>query len=488
MSGRHGAGTVIDAVLSRRPGPQHLHRLAFVLAAIGLAVAPDADSASARTLTVDRSSSACSDTRAREAVTASAPWCTLVPASTRVEPGDTVSVRPGTYTGFRPARSGTSTARIRYVAAGGPVTLVPSSGVTNAVMLVRVNWLTLDGFTITGGSARGLWVEDAGHVELLRLRVNANPGAGIALFGSHHVVVWRSELRGNGRAGIVEYAGSADNQFSRNTIVGNGKDGDRYNGDGIQLAGVNTTVTDNTVAGNGDVGGREHGIYAAAAARSYTIERNTVDGGPGAAIKAQGTGVIRHNRLGPGLYGLVLSDNPAPVAVIGNVIGGRFQHAVMILTGTTRGQATLWHNTIAQTGRSTSAGNAAALFVESAGALDIRNNLVCYVAADNLGPALWINAATRVASLRSDTNWFCGTDPDNRGLAWNGSLVTLAQWRSRCGCDTASIASSAPTFDSDYRVTSANLGSGRGQPLPVGNDIDGTPYARSAPDIGAYQD
>lgn len=478
-----------QSTVTRRPGLPFRLRLAFACAAAACAasLAGPYALAAPRTLTVDRASSSCSDVRARDAVSASAPWCSLAPASTSAQPGDTVSVRPGTYTGFRPLVSGTPSAPIRFVASGPGVVLRPAPGSANAVLLVRVSRLTLDGFTVSGGSGQGVWIEDADHLDLIRLRVVDNSGAGIALLRGHDVTVWRSTLTRNGRAGVLEYAGSSANQFTRNTITGNGKDGNAYNGDGIQLAGSSTLVAHNLIRDNGDPGGHEHGVYAGSGARGYVIEHNTIDTGGGADVKAQGTGAVRYNRLGSALYGLVLSDNPGPVSVVGNVVAGLFQHAVLVTAGTTVGQGRLWQNTIVQQGRSTSAGNAAALFVIAAGSLDIRNNLVCYTSSDNLGATLFVNSASRVASLRSDANWLGSTDPAGLVAGWNGSRVTLAQWRARSGGDARSVSSRPPSFDASFHVTSTNLGLGLGLPLGVATDIDGVPFPAVAPDAGAYQ-
>jgi hypothetical protein len=50
-----------------------------------------------------------------------------------------------------------------------------------------------------------------------------------------------------------------------------------------------------------------------------------------------------------------------------------------------------------------------------------------------------------------------------------------------------SVASAPPTFDSAFRVTSANLGAGRGEPLGIRRDYAGRSVPLEAPDIGAYQ-
>jgi hypothetical protein len=175
------------------------------------------------------------------------------------------------------------------------------------------------------------------------------------------------------------------------------------------------------------------------------------------------------------------------VSVYENVVAGNFQHAVLVTTGKTPARATLWHNTIVQTGRSTLSGNASTVFVVSAASLDLRNNVLCYTNPDNLGNALWVNAAPLLTSLVSDTNWLCQTDPLGRAYAWNGSRVSTAQWQAQSGQDGGSIVSSPPVFDSAFRAVAPNLGAKLGQPLGITRDFVGTVVPTLAPDVGAFQ-
>jgi hypothetical protein len=176
------------------------------------------------------------------------------------------------------------------------------------------------------------------------------------------------------------------------------------------------------------------------------------------------------------------------VTVEHNVIDGRAQHLVFLTTGTTAARARVWANTVVQTGRSTTSGDASAVFVNSAASLEVRDNLLCYTNPDALGVALWVNNATTLGSIASDTNWTCATDVTARSFAWNGSRTTLAGWRTKSGQDLRTVDSRPPTFDAQLRVTSANLGAGRGDPLGLTEDYAGTPLPPAGPvDIGAYQ-
>ena len=441
-------------------------------------------------LWVDTRNAACSDARAQNKVTSSAtPWCTLAPAGAQAGAGDTVRILDGVYRGtLRPLNSGTTTAPIRFAAAE-PGVVLDASGAANAVKLIGVSDVALDGMTIRGGASQGVWIENAPRTSLTRLVINANPGAGIQVKGTPGLTVDLSQITGNGRAGILELAGTSGARYTANTVSGNGIGVGTYGGDGIQLGGTGALVSGNTITGNGDPGPYEHGIYTAAASSGWTIQLNRLADNGGANIKAAGgAGVVRRNRLTNGRYGIVLSDNPVAVTVEHNVIDGRAQHLVFLTAGSTSARARMWANTIVQTGRSTTSGDASAVFVNAAAALEVRDNLLCYTNPDALGVALWVNDTTRLGSLASDTNWSCGTDASTRSFAWNGSRTTLAGWRTKSGQDARSLDSSPPAFDGDLRVISTNLGAGRGDALGLVEDYVGTPLpAAGSVDIGAYQ-
>jgi Right handed beta helix region len=463
-------------------------RLLPVLAAVlpAFAVSP----AHAADLWVGIQSPTCSDARTPAQVTSSdSPWCTLAPAGAQARAGDTVHILGGVYRGtLRPLNSGSAGSPVRFTAAE-PGVVLDAAAAANAVKLIGVSDVALDGITVRGGTSQGIWIDSAPRASLTNLQVTANPGAGIQVKSTQGLVVDHSSITGNGSAGILELAGTTGARYTANTITSNGIGGGTYGGDGIQLGGTGALVASNEISGNGDPGPYEHGIYAAAASSGWTIQLNHLANNGGANIKAAGSGgVVRRNRLTNGRYGIVLSDNPLAVTVEHNVIDGRAQHLVFLTTGSTPAKARLWGNTIVQTGRSTISGDASAVFVNSAASVEVRDNMLCYTNPDSLGVALWVNDATRLGSLASDTNWTCGTDASSRSFAWNGSRTTLAGWRTKSGQDVRSIDSRPPTFDANLRVTSTFLGAGRGDPLGLVEDFAGTPLPVSGPvDIGAYQ-
>jgi parallel beta-helix repeat protein len=443
--------------------------------------------AAAFDLWVDQSNLQCSDVRTREQVTLATPWCSIAAAATAARAGDTVHVRPGSYIGtVRPAASGWATDPIRDLADGDGVTL-DAAGASVGLKIIGVSGLAFDGFTITGAASQGVYMSSASAVTLSRLVVSGNGGHGIQLRASS-VTISDSTLSDNGLCGINELPGSSGNVYRANLITGNGKDGNPYSGDGIQMHGAGTVVTGNTITDNGDPGPFEHGIYAAAVASAYLIESNALSGNAGSNIKAAGAdGTVRYNRLSDTRLGIVFSDNSSPVVAYYNLIVGSFQHAAFFTTGTTAARGRLWNNTIVQTGRLTTSGDASAVFVTSAALADVRNNLICYTNPDSLGTGLWINNASLVSTLVSNNNWVCSTDASQRHFAWNGSRTTFAGWKTASGQDGASVVSTPPTLDGDFRVVSTNLGRRKGQRLGLKRDYVGTPVPTRRPDASAYQ-
>ena len=459
-----------------------------ILLSIGALAALPAPSVAAD-LWVDGGRSGCSDGLTAAAVSTSATtWCTLSRAAAQARPGDTVHVLAATYRGtVRFDTSGTLAAPIRVVAAE-PGVIVDAGGASEALKLMDVSDVQVSGLRVTGGATQGIWVQGGARVGFEDLDVVSNPGAGIAVKGASQLTLQASTVASNGSAGVLELAGTSQARYVDNVILNNGQGSAVYNGDGIQLDGSGAVVSGNVITSNGS-GAFEHGIYTGASSAGWTIERNTFADNAGANVKAAGgPGLVARNRMTNGLYGLILSDNAVPVTVEHNVISGRAQHLVFLTAGPAPAQARLWENTVVQTGRSTTSGDASAVFVNAAAFLELRDNLLSYSGADSLGVALWVNDPSRLGQLVSETNWFTARDALSRHLAWAGSRTTLAGWRASSGQDARSLSSWAPTFDAEQRVTSTNWGRARGDNLGIALDYAGTALPAADPvDIGAYQ-
>jgi Right handed beta helix region len=458
------------------------------LLTIAVALAAPAG-AQAADLYVNPAAGGCSNAvAAAVAASAATPWCSPAPAVRLARPGDVVHLASTTYhSQLRPVGSGTAEQPIVYQA-DGPVTIFAPDGAIS-VMLVGVHDVVLRGFTVRASAPQAIWVDNASRILIERTTVANSAGVGVQIKGGTGVTITRSRLINNARAGLFDMSVARETTLSDSIVSNNGHDGERYNGDGVELNSTGATVNGNRITRNGDGVGFEHGIYTGSTARRYTIYGNTIGGNAGADVKAAGgPGLVANNRLTSGLFGLVLSDNPALVTVQYNLIQGRFQHGVLLTTGHSAARARLWNNTVQQTGRSTRSGNASAVFVVSAAQLELRNNLFAYTNSDALGTALMINDRSRIGSFLSGTNWYSSTDSSRRRLAWNGSRVTFGQWRDLSGQDAASIDSMPPRFTPAGRVASGNMGAARGARLGLARDFAGTLIAPgAAPDIGAYQ-
>ena len=89
---------------------------------------------------------------------ATAPLATLQAAADLVQPGDTVEVMNGTYTGppggdvVDITTSGTASAPITFEAAPGQTPVINSSGSWNAIK-IEASYIVVNGFTVVGDAA-----------------------------------------------------------------------------------------------------------------------------------------------------------------------------------------------------------------------------------------------------------------------------------------------------------------------------------------------
>jgi hypothetical protein len=431
----------------------------------------------------------CSD--ARTAATARSPltpWCSPAPATRLTLPGDVVHLAPATYgQGLRPLVSGGPAGPITFLA-DGPVTLTAAAGAV-PLMLTNVHDVQISGIAIQASGPQAVWADAATDVSLSGVRVTNTAGVGIQLKRTTRFAIRGSALTGNARAGLLETSFAAATSLTDSSVTGNGQDGQRYNGDGVELNGSGALLDRDTITGNGDGVGYEHGVYAGATASGYTIRSSAIGGNAGADIKASGSGgLVIDDVLGSSMFGVVLSDNAAATTVAYTLIQGTFQHGILVTTGATPARARIWNVTVQQTGRSTASGDASAIFVASAASLELRNVLACYTNPDALGSGLFVNDASRLTGFDSNANWLCAFDYRSRRLAWNGSRTTLPAWRATTGADGASVESDPPAFTADGHVSGSTLGRGAGLPLVLDHDLAGVPLPVGAPpDIGAYQ-
>src|SRR3954451_7451121 len=204
--------------------------------------------ATATTLYVDRSNSACSNSGAGSQ---SHPFCTISAAASKVAPGQTVRVASGTYQEMvRVPVSGTSGAPIRFTAgSGSSVTL---TGGTDGFLISGRQWITVNGFTVTHTSSYGISVSGSSHI-----RITAN-----------HVQFSGSPVSGKTSAGI-QISNTTDSLIAQNT-----SDHNTYAG--ILVTGASSTRDE--VRGNTTFSNAEGYQRAAPGIRIYQGSGNKVDG------------------------------------------------------------------------------------------------------------------------------------------------------------------------------------------------------------------
>jgi hypothetical protein len=422
----------------------------------------------------------CSDTRDRATASVpSRPVCTLARGTALAQAGDTVHLARATYRGpLAPVRSGTPGAPIRFAADESGV-VVDAAGGRTGVKVAGQRDLVFRGFSVTGATGQGVWIDAAERVTFESVAVIGNNAAGIQVRNSGNVTVTGSRIAANKGAGIQELGGVRDAVYSADTITGNGRDGNRYNGDGIQLDSSGTVVRDSKIIGNGDDATYEHGIYADVSATGFLIEGNVLDGNAASSVKAQGSGIVRYNRMGSGSLGMFVgSSTGTGVEISYNVIKGSYRHAVHVASGA---NARIWNNTLANM-TTTTTSQPTAVFAVAADRLDLRNNVLMVNAAN--ARAISVTNATAIVDLVADANWYAG--PASAINVWNGESSTFADWKARSGKDATSIVSPGVTLAADGHVTSANLGRAAGAGLGLTRDLAATPVP-ARPDLGAYQ-
>ncbi|MBX3028243.1 right-handed parallel beta-helix repeat-containing protein [bacterium] len=386
-----------------------------------------------------------------------APWRTLQKAGNVAAAGDTVHVLPGTYAGFRPLRSGSAQAPIRFLAQAGVVVNTPGSGNSNG---------------------DDIWIRNVDHIVIDGFECTAAPRAGIAVQGEPDanatgVVIRNCHCHHNGRWGI--FTGFArdllleDNETSYSAIehgIYVSNSGDRptvrrnhahhNNASGIQLNADPAQMGSNPADPQGD------GIIENALIEANLIHDNGAAGGAAINLASVRGALIRNNLLygnratgiagwddgeGSNRYGC--RDN----VIVGNTIvqpsGSRF--AIGLLNGST--------------------GNS------------IRDNILLHLGTRGSVSADPSSQVGLVSDYNVVVDRFSNDDV----------FYTLAQWRG-FGFDAHSfIASAAALFvdaaNDDYHLsaTSPARDAGIAHPdLPLDRDGVARPQG-AAVDIGAYE-
>jgi parallel beta-helix repeat protein len=210
------------------------------------------------TIYVDHSNPSCSDTGTG---TQTQPFCSLKPAASTALAGQTVQIGNGTYKEqLTPVYSGTASAPITFAAAPGTTPTI--TGVANGVWVQNVNYITIQGLTVTGTSSEGIVVKNASNITLRGNHVSysGQPAQGLVANGIRADAVSGSIIAANTvdhntDYGIYLFDGSTGNQVTGNRVFSNARVYERA-ASGIRLFGA----TNNTVASNYSYDNEDSGL------------------------------------------------------------------------------------------------------------------------------------------------------------------------------------------------------------------------------------
>jgi hypothetical protein len=370
--------------------------------------------------------------------TSPSPWRTIQRAADAVQPGDTVIIHAGTYTGFLVQARGTQGAPIVF--AGDGMVEIDGDATTDrdAVHVDGAAWIVIEGLTVTGATRAGISALDCEHITVRGNRVDRNGRWGVFSAFCDDLVVERNEVSRSASEHGIYASNSADRPVIRDNVVwGNGMCGLHMNGD------IN-------FGGDGVISGA-------------IIERNVItDNGSlgGSAINGDGVtdAVIRNN---------VLDGNHASGISLYSIDGGAPSTGNQVINNTIRMASDARWAVNIQDG---SSGNT------------LRNNILLHPNA-NRGAIDICDAC--LDNLVSDHNAVVGR------FLIGGDTVGLSEWRNRTSGDAASfVATSAELFaDTGLALRAGSPAIDQGVPAGApDDDAAGTLRPQGASiDIGAYE-
>jgi parallel beta-helix repeat protein len=191
------------------------------------------------------------------------PWKTLQFAAGQVDPGDSVIVTAGVYTGFYLDRSGTAGNPIVFHALSGAEIDRPNNTTDDGINLEGADYIVIEGFTITNDNelitrAGIRSVINTGAI--IRNNTIENMGTwGIFTGFSENILIEGNSCSGSKIEHGIYHSNSADNPVIRgNLLFDNHANGIHMNGD-ISAGGdgiiSNALVEQNIIFNNGTAGG-----------------------------------------------------------------------------------------------------------------------------------------------------------------------------------------------------------------------------------------
>jgi parallel beta-helix repeat protein len=227
------------------------------------------------TLYVDKTNTNCSDGGSG---TAQQPFCTIKPAASRVQAGQTVLVVAGTYNEtVTVSSSGTAAAPINFVAAPGGGVTVTGSGSASAsgFSISGRSYVTVQGFNVTGTGGDGIVAKNSSNITIRGNRVSfvgqpsqGKVAKGIKLDGTTDSVVATNTVDHNTDFGIY-LVSATRNQVVANNVFANARVFERAAA-GIRLY----SSTANTISANRSHDNEDSGIEAFTGSNSNVVVNN----------------------------------------------------------------------------------------------------------------------------------------------------------------------------------------------------------------------
>lgn len=382
---------------------------------------------------------------------AAAPLATLQQAANKVVAGDTVIVRPGSYSGFRLTRDGTASARITFSAERGATITSRNAVTADGVNLEGADYVTIQGFKVdnTGGTISRAGIRSVtNHGVIVRDNTVDLAGTWGVFTGFSEDVVIENNVTSRSQ---VEHGIYVSNSADRPVIRGNTIWGNR--GNGIHM--------------NGDASMGGDGVISGALVERNRIYENGTGGGSG--INCDG---VQYSRIQNNL----LYNNYASGISLYRIDGGGGSIGNVIANNT--------------------------VLMPSNGrwALNINSGSTKNVVFNNILLSKHSYRGSISISADSRSGFVSNYNIVSNRMSTDGgdTVVSLSSWRSATGQDKRSfVATEEQLFVSpttgDYRLTSGSAAINKGasslsrKPAPTTDLAGVTRPAGGAYDIGAYE-
>lgn len=316
-----------------------------------------------------------------------APWKTISRGLTALQPGDTLTIGPGTYReACRVTVKGTREAPVVVRCAPGCVLEAPDG---NGFVIDRATHLTVAGLAIRGAKEAAFVLAGCDYVTIEGCLIADSAACGVRISGSDHVTVSKCDISGTVDGDAVHAATSEHVSVTDCKISDNARSAVRLSakagaGDGLMTG---CTVARNIMKANGAKGGAV--ILLEGVEKSF-VENNVCDrnfDGAVACVKGEASKAGSRNRIS----GTVIKPEP-----------GRSTYGIKLADGSTN--AHLEQNTIDM----------------------------------DTGLSLVVDEASS-KGFRSSFNFFAGKAEPR--FSWKGTQMSLSQWQAATGQDTDSHAS-----------------------------------------------